>query len=107
MIMCVLCGALKTSFHWSEIKNDESMCEIAAYTRELTRSRYLKISILNEILKHYMLEINVWQGESFLLSDKKGNTLIINDLTSLWKSVEKLGVKIDPLSDSFLSICGG
>lgn len=100
--MCVLCGALKSSFHWSEIKNDESMCEVAAYTKELTRSRYLKIGILNKILKHYALEINAWQGESFLLSDKKGNMVIVDDLSKIWQEAKNLGVNIDPLDDYFL-----
>lgn len=99
--MCVLCGALASNFHWSVIKNDKNNCEVAGFTKDLTRSRYLKIAILKTILSP--LEINAWQGESFILANKTGNTLIVDDLASIWKSASKLGLEIDPLDDEFMA----
>jgi hypothetical protein len=49
----------------------------------------------------YGLRLNDWNGSKYILSDKKGRSLIVQDLGSLWPAVEKLlGRPIDPLDPS-------
>lgn len=103
-MMCVLCGALQSSFHWSIVKDKNNTYEVAQRTNELTRSRYLKIGILNKLLGHFALELRAWSGETFLLSDKKGNTLITQDLSKIWENAKKLGVILDPLDDKVIKV---
>lgn len=96
--MCVLCGEMISSFHWSDVNFKDSKQE------ERKRLRLKKTVMLNKILKFYGLTLMEWQNAKFILSDKKGQTVIVNDLGDLWTKADKLSSKeLDVLDDEFLN----
>ncbi len=113
--MCVLCGELIRSFHWTDgidgsdsYEIDENLREpnvlISANenARERKRARLKRVGLLNQILAFYGLKINDWQGAKFVLCDKKGQSVIVNDLGDLWNKAQKLAKKEMDALDSHL-----
>ncbi|OOC32595.1 hypothetical protein [Helicobacter pylori] len=115
--MCVLCGELISSFHWSDenygsdsYEIDENLREPNAListnenARERKRARLKRVRLLNQILAFYGLKINDWQGAKFVLCDKKGQSVIVNDLGDLWDKAQKLAKKeMDALDSNLLA----
>ncbi|WP_120814586.1 hypothetical protein [Helicobacter pylori] len=115
--MCVLCGELISSFHWSDenygsdsYEIDENLREPNALiganenARERKRARLKRVGLLNQILAFYGLKINDWQGAKFVLCDKKGQSVIVNDLGDLWNKAQNLAKKkMDALDSNLLA----
>lgn len=109
--MCILCGELVSSFHWSDIgfgneanlAEQKSMIGVNENARERKRARLKRVKLLNEILCFYGLKISDWQGSKFVLNDKKGQSVIVNDLGDLWDKARDLAKKdIDALDSALL-----
>ncbi len=116
--MCVLCGELTSSFHWTDenygtngsdsYEIDENLREpnvlISANenARERKRARLKRVGLLNQILAFYGLKIGDWQGAKFVLCDKKGQSVIVNDLGDLWDKAQNLAKKKMDALDSHL-----
>ncbi|PDW27357.1 hypothetical protein BB465_02200 [Helicobacter pylori] len=115
--MCVLCGELISSFHWSDenygsdsYEIDENLREPNALisanenARERKRARLKRVGLLNQILAFYGLKISDWQGAKFVLCDKKGQSVIVNDLGDLWGKAQNLAKKeMDALDSNLLA----
>ncbi|GAA7393900.1 hypothetical protein BD0139_05100 [Helicobacter pylori] len=115
--MCVLCGELVSSFHWSDenygsdsYEIDENLREPNALiganenARERKRARLKRVGLLNQILAFYGLKIGDWQGAKFVLCDKKGQSVIVNDLGDLWDKAQNLAKKkMDALDSNLLA----
>ncbi|GHP39508.1 hypothetical protein VN0220_03130 [Helicobacter pylori] len=118
--MCVLCGELIRSFHWTDgtdgtdgsgsYENDENLKEqntlISANenARERKRVRLKRVRLLNQILAFYGLKMDDWQGAKFVLCDKKGQSVIVNDLGDLWDKAQNLAKKeMDALDSNLLA----
>ncbi|WP_033776907.1 hypothetical protein [Helicobacter pylori] len=118
--MCVLCGELISSFHWTDENygtdksdsygSDENLKEpnvlISANenARERKRARLKRVGLLNQILAFYGLKIGDWQGAKFVLCDKKGQSVIVNDLGDLWDKAQNLAKKkMDALDSNLLA----
>ncbi len=113
--MCVLCGELISSFHWSDenygsdsyeidegLKEPNALISANENARERKRARLKRVRLLNQILAFYGLKINDWQGAKFVLCDKKGQSVIVNDLGDLWGKAQKLAKKKMDALDSHL-----
>lgn len=115
--MCVLCGELISSFHWSDenygsdsyeidegLKEPNVLISANENARERKRARLKRVGLLNQILAFYGLKINDWQGAKFVLCDKKGQSVIVNDLGDLWDKAQKLAKKeMDALDFNLLA----
>lgn len=115
--MCVLCGELISSFHWSDenygsdsyeidenLKEPNVLISANENARERKRARLKRVRLLNQILAFYGLKINDWQGAKFVLCDKKGQSVIVNDLGDLWDKAQKLAKKkMDALDSNLLA----
>ncbi|MDO7811309.1 hypothetical protein KVC06_01500 [Helicobacter pylori] len=113
--MCVLCGELISSFHWSDenygsdsyeidenLKEPNALISTNENARERKRARLKRVRLLNQILAFYGLKINDWQGAKFVLCDKKGQSVMVNDLGDLWDKAQKLAKKEMDALDSHL-----
>ncbi|GAA8316868.1 hypothetical protein HpEKA34_06940 [Helicobacter pylori] len=114
--MCVLCGELISSFHWTDrtygsgsyenenLKEPNALISTNENARERKRVRLKRVGLLNQILAFYGLKINDWQGAKFVLCDKKGQSVIVNDLGDLWGKAQKLAKKeMDALDSNLLA----
>ncbi len=112
--MCVLCGELISSFHWTDesdgsgsyeienLKGQNALISANENARERKRARLKRVRLLNQILAFYGLKINDWQGTKFVLCDKKGQSVIVNDLGDLWDKAQNLAKKEMDALDSHL-----
>ncbi|GAA7269694.1 hypothetical protein ID0498_03160 [Helicobacter pylori] len=115
--MCVLCGELISSFHWSDgidgsdsyeidenLKGRNTVVSTNENARERKRARLKRVRLLNQILAFYGLKINDWQGAKFVLCDKKGQSVMVNDLGDLWDKAQNLAKKeMDALDSNLLA----
>ncbi|MCQ2826456.1 hypothetical protein JT213_01840 [Helicobacter pylori] len=115
--MCVLCGELISSFHWTDRSHGSDSYEIGEglrepnvlisaneNARERKRARLKRVGLLNQILAFYGLKIGDWQGAKFVLCDKKGQSVIVNDLGDLWDKAQNLAKKkMDALDSNLLA----
>ena len=86
--MCALCGVL-TSEHWAEEGG--------------RRGRVFRARLLSRVLDSFGLDLGAW-GQSYVLRDRKGRAVVVDDLTSVWVEAEKLaGRKLDPLDPDLLA----
>lgn len=110
--MCVLCGELISSFHWTDesdnygidenLKGSNAVISANENARERKRARLKRVGLLNQILAFYGLKMDDWQGAKFVLHDKKGQSVIVNDLGDLWDKAQKLAKKEMDALDSHL-----
>ncbi|MCQ2765288.1 hypothetical protein JT064_04910 [Helicobacter pylori] len=112
--MCVLCGELVSSFHWTDrtygsgsyenenLKEPNALISTNENARERKKARLKRVGLLNQILAFYGLKINDWQGTKFVLCDKKGQSVIVNDLGDLWDKAQNLAKKEMDALDSHL-----
>ncbi|MCQ2860782.1 hypothetical protein JT059_06620 [Helicobacter pylori] len=112
--MCVLCGELISSFHWTDrtygsgsyenenLREPNALISANENARERKRARLKRVRLLNQILAFYGLKINDWQGAKFVLCDKKGQSVIVNDLGDLWDKAQNLAKKEMDALDSHL-----
>ncbi|KHL83249.1 hypothetical protein [Helicobacter pylori] len=112
--MCVLCGELISSFHWTDrtygsgsyenenLKEPNALISANENARERKKARLKRVGLLNQILAFYGLKINDWQGTKFVLCDKKGQSVIVNDLGDLWGKAQNLARKEMDALDSHL-----
>jgi hypothetical protein len=90
--MCALCGVLGGSGHWTD-----AAARPGLFTRNvdgLQRSR---------VLNYYGLTLSDWQASSYVLSTATGKTEIVDNLSHLWATAEKLlGRPCDPLDPDLI-----
>ncbi|GAA7521286.1 hypothetical protein KVM99_01515 [Helicobacter pylori] len=112
--MCVLCGELISSFHWSDgsdsyeidenLKGQNVLISANENARERKRARLKRVRLLNQILAFYGLKMDDWQGAKFVLCDKKGQSVMVNDLGDLWDKAQNLAKKeMDALDSNLLA----
>ncbi|EQL47794.1 hypothetical protein HpCK6_02820 [Helicobacter pylori] len=112
--MCVLCGELISSFHWTDgsdgsgsyenenLKGQNVLVSTNENARERKRARLKRVRLLNQILAFYGLKMDDWQGAKFVLCDKKGQSVMVNDLGDLWDKAQNLAKKEMDALDSHL-----
>lgn len=90
--MCVLCGEMMSAFHWSDVSFEEQSTLICSGENQKQRmhKRLERVKLLTNILEFYGLKLREWQGSKYILSNKKGRDVIVNDLGDLWHKVQEL-----------------
>lgn len=106
--MCILCGEMITNLHWSEEIRDEGQgvameVIVGEKQRERMRSRLQKVKIAQRILRFYGLGLKEWHGSKFILSDAKGQSVVVQHLGALWIEAGKMAKRdIDVLYSNFI-----
>ena len=110
--MCVLCGVVWTEEHWAEVGGDDRPAhpdgvvafEVHADRRgRRLRERGLRTRLVNAVLAGSGLQLQDWEGSSYVLRDRKGNAAVAPDLAAVWAEAERmLGRPVDPLDPDLL-----
>lgn len=105
--VCVLCGELITRLHWTDqsIDSDHSNTVIVGGDdrRDEMRNRLRRVAIVDVVIGFYGLKLGDWNGIKYIISDKKGNTKIINNLSEIWFAADELlKSSINPLDPDLL-----
>jgi hypothetical protein len=91
--MCALCGVLLND-HWAEQDGGR-------------RSRVFRVKLANKVLDHFGLQFDDWGGRVYVLRNRKGQSVIVENLGVLWVEAERLaGRKLDPLDPSLVRALG-
>jgi hypothetical protein len=106
--MCVLCWQFLTESHWTDRRFEDHDFTTATagsdHERARRRDRHHRIQVLNQLLAHYGLRLDDWHSRSYVLSDRKGKTAIVQDLGALWPTAQQLaGRPLDPLDPWLLA----
>lgn len=109
--MCVLCWQFLTASHWTDQPFDDGDPLTATAgsdrERERRRARQHRTQVLKQILSHYGLRLDDWHSRSYVLSDRKGKTVLVQDLGALWPAAQQLaGRPLDPLDPWLLDALG-
>jgi hypothetical protein len=92
--MCGLCGVLGVE-HWSEQAN------ISGPTPRQARLR--RVALLNDVLSHYRICVDDWQGAKMAVHGPTGRTELADTLADLWPRAEMVaGCSLDPLDPMLL-----
>jgi hypothetical protein len=80
--MCVLCWQFLTEDHGTERWVDDeasTATETAGNDQERTRRRvrHHRTGVPNRLLGQYGLRLDDWQSRSYMLSDRKGKTVLV------------------------------
>jgi hypothetical protein len=103
--MCVLCGQdFVAQAHWTDRHVEDRArasgpgADPVEYQRDRCRDRGHRVVLTNEVLCHYGLRVDDWNGSKYVLRDRKGRSELVQDLGSLWPAAAKLaGRTPDPL----------
>ena len=110
--MCVLCGELWSEDHWSEVAAAADQAapdgvvafEVHVQRRgQRLRDRAIRARLVGIVLGGYGLQLQDWEGSSYILRDQKGNTAVVADLAAVWLAAERIiGRPLDPLEPTLL-----
>jgi hypothetical protein len=88
--MCSLCNVLLND-HWAEQEGGR-------------RGRVFRVRLLNRVLGFYGLRLDDWSGRVWVLRDRKGRSVVVRDLGSLWVEAEQMaGRRLDPLDPELVA----
>jgi hypothetical protein len=88
--MCVLCGVLLND-HWAEQEGGR-------------RGRVFRVRLLNRVLDVYGLRLDDMSGRVWVLRDRKGRSVVVDNLGAVWVEAERLaGSPLDPLDPDLVA----
>jgi hypothetical protein len=108
--MCVLCWQFLAEDHWTDRQFDDADATATGTAgsereRARRRARLQRTRVLNRILSHYGLRLDDWHSRSYVLSDRKGKTVMVQHLGALWPAAQPLaGRRLDPLDPWLLEV---
>jgi hypothetical protein len=109
--VCILCGEFVTQLHWTDRENKADASGPTGNPgkryRSWRRERSRRAVVANEVLRHYGLKVQDWNGSSYLVRDGKGRSALVRDLGSLWPAAQKLANRpLDPLDTGLHAALG-
>jgi hypothetical protein len=88
--VCGLCGVILNE-HWAEGEGGR-------------RARVFRAALLNRVLGHFGLSLHDWSGAVYVLRDRKGTSIVVQDIGAVWSEAEKLlGSALDPLDAALVA----
>jgi hypothetical protein len=107
LFMCVLCGELVLNVHWTDQPiHDREFSKtvvVGELQRDRMRDRLRRVYYTNRILSFHGLTLRDWNGSKYLLSDRKGSQVVVNDLGDMWPAAQKMtNNRLDPLDPELL-----
>jgi len=67
------------------------------------RARVFRVTLANKVLDHFGLRLDDWGGRLYVLRDRKGRSVVVDNLGVLWVEAERLaGRALDPLDPNLV-----
>ena len=64
----------------------------------------LRAELLNRVLGHFDLSLHDWSGAVYVLRDRKGSSIVVQDIGAVWSEAERLrGSPLDPLDAALVA----
>jgi hypothetical protein len=95
--MCGLCGILGGTEDWSgsAVGNDG---------RTPRAERLHRVRLANEVLRHFGLGLDDWQGTLLLVTSRTGKSELVGSLSELWPAAARMtGHWLDPLDPALIA----
>jgi hypothetical protein len=71
------------------------------------RARVFRVTLANKVLDHFGLRLDDWGGRLYVLRDRKGRSVVVDNLGVLWVEAERLaGRALDPLDPALVHRLG-
>jgi hypothetical protein len=106
--MCSLCGVLGGTVHWTEERRPVDPQAEGGSPPTRLRERQERVRLLNLVLKSYGLTLDDWSGTSYVLRTRTGQSALVDHLTQLWATAERLQHRpCDPLDPDLLRALSG
>jgi hypothetical protein len=68
------------------------------------RARVFRAALLNRVLGHFGLSLHDWSGAVYVLRDRKGSSVVVQDIGAVWSEAERLlGSPLDPLDAALVA----
>lgn len=68
------------------------------------RDRDRRARMASTALEAWGLSLQDWEGSSYILRDRKGNSAVVPDLAQVWQAAEVMtGAPLDPLDPELLA----
>ncbi len=94
--MCGLCGMLGGAEDWSGAAIGSE-----GATRRAARQR--RVRLANQVLAHFGLRLDDWQGSAFLLTGRTGKAEMVDNLPAVWRAGARIcGRPLDPLDPGLI-----
>ena len=101
--MCALCGVLGGSDHWTDAAARPGVFTRMSDDLQRRRERACRVTAANRVLAQYGMQLSDWQGSAFMLTTATGKTELVENLTHLWTTAERLSGRLcDPLDPALL-----
>ena len=106
--MCSLCGVLGGTVHWTEERRPVDPPSEGSSPPTRLRDRQERVRLLNLVLKSYGLSLDDWSGTSYILRTRTGQSALVDHVTQLWATAERLQRRpCDPLDPDLLRSLSG
>jgi len=101
--MCAFCALMAGVSHWSEEGTDAAQSGALAGRASLL-DRRRRIELFNRVLGFYGCKLSDWNSRSYILRSQRGQTEVLDSLSSVWGRTEEISKKpADPLDPNFLA----
>ncbi len=102
--MCGLCGILGGKGHWTDSASNPGAFGERAETHTRRRERQERVRLANEVLDFHGLTLSDWAGTSYVLRSRTGQTVLLDNLSELWRAAARLSRRpCDPLDPALLA----
>lgn len=98
--MCGLCGIFGVENHWTT----GVQTEVSADPIMRRHARARRIRAVNRLLKNKGFQLNDWQAVQYILSNQTGKSVIVDNVTEVWRAMEiEFNQVFDPLNSTEIS----
>lgn len=102
--MCSLCGVLGGRGHWTESASSPDAFASRRDVSTRRRERQERTRLANRVLRHYGLKLADFSGSSYVLSNRTGRSVMVDNITEVWMAAEQMiRGACDPLDPALLA----
>jgi hypothetical protein len=96
--MCDVCAVFGVGEHWSDAGLKVHAIFPVEDIRHYRTERRFRVALINRLVEPHGLTCGDWDGDAFVLTDRRGRSKVVPHLGDVWAAAERLsGRALDPL----------